>query len=309
MKTYTVRDAERDLQAILDRAPPGAVAGDWEATTMQAGHSSRSGSYRDAGGDIIVGPVGHPLRDIEDAVERLEAGSTERFNRVQIRWAKATLPFMKGKVTVEISFDARIVPRGANDPTYDAAAKARRTYWESRGDVHPGFAAERSEANAYGQTKWFNPHRRVLHIRGGGQDMLATDGLSTPWSGIADEENGVECEVVLAFEEGKLDEAGLRLWADLMIGVGDLVADGYRVTRDVEKHGAVIFCRTGESYLPLSRIVLSRTDQTIPGLPFGPVPVIRATAVTEEEIAGGDEDDDWGAAAARQALKRRGIEY
>ena len=46
--SYTLKDAERDLQAILDRAPPGAVGGEWESTTMQAGHSSSSGGYRDA---------------------------------------------------------------------------------------------------------------------------------------------------------------------------------------------------------------------------------------------------------------------
>ena len=308
MTPYTLKDAERDLQAILDRAPSGAVTGDWEATAMQAGHSSRTGGYRDARGDLVDQPAGHPLNEIEDVVEKLQAGTAERFNTVRIRWTRATLPFMKGKVTVEISFDAKIVPRGANDPIYEAAAKARRAYWESRGEVQPGFAAERDEANVYGQTKWFNPHRRVLHIRGRGQDLLATDGLSTPWAGISEEETGVECEVMLAFEEGKLDAEGLRLWADLMIGVGDLVADGYRVARDVEKNGAIIFCRTGESYLPLSRIILSRTGETIPGLPFGAVPVIRATAVTEEEIAGRDPDEDWGATAAKEALRRRGIE-
>lgn len=307
MTSYTLKDAERELQPILDRAPPGAVAGDWDTTTMQAGHSSSSGGYRDADGDVVSRPDGDPHDEIVDVVEKLETGIAERFNTVHIRWTKAALPFMKGKVTVDIRFDARIVPRGTDDPIYAAAAKARRAYWQSRGDVDEGFAAERAEANVYGQTKWFNPHRRVLHIRAGGQDLLATDGLSTPWAGISDEENGVECEVVLAFDAGRLDAEGLRLWADLMVGVGDLVADGYGVARDVETHGAIVFCRTGESYLPLSRIVLSRTDETIAGLPFGAVPLIRATAVTEEEIAGLDPEEDWGATAAREALKRRGI--
>ena len=307
MTSYSLKDAERDLQAILDRAPSGAVTGTWEATTMQAGHSSSTGSYLDARGDIVDQPPGHPMRDIGDIVEKLEKGSGEKFNTVRVTWTRAMLPFMKGKVTVEIRFDARIVPRGPDDPSYEAAAKARRTYWESRGEVAPDFAAERDQANVYKQTKWFNPHRRVLHIRGGGQDMLATDGLSTPWAGIAEEENGVECEVVLVFAEGVLDAEAISRWADLMIGVGDLVADGHRVARDVAKNGAIIFCRTGDSFLPLSRIILSRTDQTIPGLPFGSVPLIRATAVTEEDIAGRDPDEDWGATAAKAALAKRGI--
>ena len=307
--TYGIAEAERELLALLDKAPPGATSGEWQATTMQAGHSSGSGDYRDASGNMISSPggPGDAFRHIETVLDKLEAGGAERFYKAEIRWDKSKLPFMKGKLTIALRYDAEIVPRGNDDPVYEDAARARLAYWKSRGTVSDGFAAERGEANIYAQTKWFNPQRRVLHIRAGGEDLLATDGLSTPWSGIAARENGVECEVALGFPEGELDAAAIASWADLMIGVGDLVADGYRVARDVEKHGAILFCRTGDRYEPLSRIILSKTDQVIPGLPFGAVPLIRATAVREEEIAGRDPDEEWGATAARAALRKRGI--
>lgn len=93
-----------------------------------------------------------------------------------------------------------------------------------------------------------------------------------------------------------------------MINLGDLVADGYRVARDVEKHGAILFCRLTEDYLPLSRVILSRDPGRINGMPFGSVPLIRATAIVESEIESRDPDEDWGALAARQALAKRGIE-
>lgn len=309
--TYAIAEAERELQPLLDRAPKTAAYGEWTATTMQAGTSSRTGGYRNAQGGIIsdAGGPGEAFRHIEMVMEKLEAGGAVRFNTADIRWEKAKLPFMKGKVTITVRYDAAIVPRANDDPIYEEAARARLAYWKQRGTVADGFAAEQPDANAYAQTKWFNPQRRVLHITAGGEDLLATDGLSTPWSGISEKENGVECEVALAFPAGHLDAAAITLWADLMIGVGDLVADGYRVARDVGKHGAILFCRTGDRYEPLSRIVLSRTDQIIPGLPFGSVPLIRATAVTEEEIASRDPDEEWGATAAQEALKKRGIAF
>lgn len=43
-------------------------------------------------------------------------------------------------------------------------------------------------------------------------------------------------------------------------------------------------------------------------MPFGSVPLIRATAIAATEIEGRDPDEDWGASAARQALAKRGIE-
>ncbi len=61
-----------------------------------------------------------------------------------------------------------------------------------RGAVDAGFAAERGAASSRNQTK-ARPglHRRVLKHPGDGRLLLATDGLSTPWAGVAEPENGV----------------------------------------------------------------------------------------------------------------------
>ncbi|ABC91403.1 hypothetical protein RHE_CH02631 [Rhizobium etli CFN 42] len=149
-----------------------------------------------------------------------------------------------------------------------------------------GFAAERETANVYNQTKWFGPHRRVLAVDAPEKLILSTDGLSIPWAGISEPENGVECELFMEFDPATLDSTGTANWANLLINLGDLVADGHRVARDVEKHGAILFCRLTEDYAPLTRIILSCDPSRIDGLPFGSVPLIRATPVAEDEIEG-----------------------
>jgi hypothetical protein len=167
------------------------------------------------------------------------------------------------------------------------------------------------QANGHGQTKWFGPHRRVLLVQRPGESLLATDGLSTPWAGITERENGVECELVLSM--GGNEDAGMPspdaadLWAGVLIGAGDLVADGYRVLRDVGAHGAILFCRLPEGCRPMTRLILSLDGRTIEGLPFGSAPLLRATAVADDEVAGRDPDEPWAATAARDALRRRGI--
>ncbi|PCK83064.1 hypothetical protein [Rhizobium sophoriradicis] len=308
MASYSIDDAIRELVPVLSKAPAAAVSGEWAATTMQAGHSSSTGGYRDATGKPVSDDSRDPLRIIGDVVERLDEAATERFNRVVVRWKKPALPFMRAQVTIETSFDQAIVPRGPDDPIYERAASARRAFWQSRGTVREGFAAERAPANVYAQTKWFGPHRRILAIDAPGKVILATDGLSTPWAGISEPENGVECELFMEFGAATLDAATIADWGTLLIDLGDLVADGYRVARDVEKHGAILFCRLTEDYLPLSRVILSRDPGRIDGMPFGSVPLIRATAIAATEIEGRDPDEDWGASAARQALAKRGIE-
>ncbi|ANL72702.1 hypothetical protein AMC83_CH02736 [Rhizobium phaseoli] len=307
MASYSIDDAIRELAPALSKAPARAVSGEWTSTTMQAGHSSSTGGYRDAAGKTVSDDSRDLLRDIGDVVEKLDAAATERFNQVVVRWKKPALPFMRAQVTIETSFDQAIVPRGPDDAIYERAASARRAFWQSRGTVHGGFAAERATANVYAQTKWFGPHRRILVIDAPGRMFLATDGLSTPWAGISDPENGVECELFMEFGAATLDATTIADWGNLLINLGDLVADGYRVARDVEKHGAILFCRLTADYLPLTRIVLGRDPGRIDGMPFGSVPLIRATAIAETEIEGGDADEDWGASAARQALAKRGI--
>ncbi|MFS2179514.1 hypothetical protein ACCC98_26800 [Rhizobium pisi] len=307
MASYSIDDAIRELAPVLGKAPAGAVSGEWTATTMQAGHSSRTGGYRDAQGRQLPEDPSYSLGIIDDVVEKLDAAASRHFNTVVIRWKKPKFPFMRADVTLETNFDEAIVPRGPDDPVYEEAAAARRAFWQGRGALQVGFAAERETANIYNQTKWFGPHRRILAIDAPGKLILATDGLSTPWAGIADPENGVECELYMEFDAATLDEAGISNWANLLINIGDLMADGHRVARDVEKHGAILFCRLTEDYAPLTRIMLSRTADRIEGLPFGSVPVILATPIAEAEIERQDLSDDWGATAARHALAKRGI--
>ncbi|NEJ84176.1 hypothetical protein GR268_47960, partial [Rhizobium leguminosarum] len=62
-----------------------------------------------------------------------------------------------------------------------------------------------------------------------------------------------------------------------------------------------------EDYHPMTRIMLSRNPGRIDRLPFGSVPLIRATPIAETEIEGQDLSYDWGAAAARNALAKRGM--
>ena len=307
MAFYSTDDAIRELTAILDKAPAGAVTGEWTATTVQAGVSSRTGGYRDAGGNHLSQDSTHPLGAIEDVVEKLEPSEPQRFNKILIRWKKAKIPFMRGQVTLETEYDQTIVPRAPDDPIYEAAAAERRAFWQRRGALQEGFAAARETANIHNQTKWFGPHRRVLAIHAQDRLILATDGLSTPWAGISEPENGVECELFMEFDAG-MDAGQIDNWANLLINIGDLVADGFHVARDVETSGAILFCRLTEDFRPMTRIMLSRDAARIDGLPFGPVPLILITPIAEAEIEGEDLSDDWGAAAARNALAKRGIE-
>lgn len=309
MGTYSIADAERELLTVLDLSPKGAVTGEWTATTMQAGHSSRTGGYRGTDGTYLTQDLSDNLDVIDNVIKRLEDAAPSTFNSVTIRWKKSRIPFMSGKVTVEIAFDRSIVPRGPDDPIYETVAQIRRTFWQSRGDVADDYAARRGEPNSFGQTKWFGPHRRVLLVRLPDRLVLATDGLSTPWAGIPDTENGVECELMLELEDIALDDDTISLWADLLINIGDLVADGHRVARDVEKHGAILFCRLTDDYLPATRMILSTSRQVVKDMPFGPVPLIRATPVAEEDVADRNPDEDWSASAARSALQRRGIVF
>ena len=86
---------------------------------------------------------------------------------------------------------------------------------------------------------------------------LVTDGLSTPWAGIADPENGVGCELFMELDASTTISHPMDDWASLLISLGDLVADGYQVADDVEKYGAILFCTLTDKYHPLTRIILS----------------------------------------------------
>jgi hypothetical protein len=207
---------------------------------------------------------------------------------------------------LDIRFDPVIVPRAPDDPVYEQAAAARREYWQRYGDLAPDPAAERGTPNTYGQTKWFGPHRRVLRVNRPGSILLATDGLSTPWAGVADRVNGVECELVLEWPE-RMNAEQLQAWADLMISLGDRVADRYRVARDVQTHRALLFSGLSAEFKPMSFVIFSSLGAEITGLSFGPVPLIRVTPVREDEMPPASDETPWESATARDLLKRCGI--
>ncbi|MEN4558973.1 hypothetical protein ABEG45_19610 [Pantoea agglomerans] len=307
MTAYSNSDAARDLRPALDKAPIGAVNGEWFFITEQAGVSSQYGGYIYADGSHVTAGD-HVFQRVCNVVDKLEALQIQSFNKVIVRWTKSKIPFMRGRVTVDTIFDETIVPRGPLSPMYEAAAVARRAFWKRYGDVSDSFIAERNDANVHNQTKWFGPHRRVLSTKSSTKLTLATDGLSTPWAGISDPENGVKCELFMELDASDNTSQQIDDWAHLLISLGDLVADGYQVAADVEKYRAILFCSLTDDYKPMSRIILSRDAHQIEGLPFGSVPLIRVTPIAEAEIENHDQSDGWASNAARHALAERRIE-
>ena len=306
MTAYSNSDAARDLRPALDKAPAGAVNGEWFFITEQAGVSSQTGGYMYADGSHVA-EGNHALQKVREVVEKLEAARVQPFNKVIVHWTRSKIPLIRGRVTVETLFDETIVPRGPQDPIYEVAAEARRAFWERCGSVSDGFTVERDDANVHNQTKWFGPHRRVLNIKRNTTLTLATDGLSTPWAGIADPENGVGCELFMELDASNMISQQIDDWAHLLITLGDLVADGYQVAADVENYGAILFCALTDEYNPVTRIILSRDSRRIDNLPFGSVPLIRVTPIAESEIAHLDQSDEWASSAARHALAERQI--
>lgn len=306
MTAYSNFDAARDLRSALDKAPPGAVNGEWFFITEQAGVSSQTGGYMYADGSHVA-EGNHAIQKVREIVEKLEASRVQPFNKVIVHWTRSKIPLIRGRVKVETLLDVTIVPRGPQDPIYEAAYVARRAFWESYGRVSEGFRAERNDANVHNQTKWFGPHRRVLDIKNNTTITLVTDGLSTPWCGIADPENGVGCELFMEFDASNIISHQIDDWAHLLINLGDLVADGYQVAADVEKYGAILFCTLTDEYNPMTRIILSRDTRSIDKLPFGSVPLIRVTPIAESEIENLDQSDEWASSAARHALAERQI--
>ncbi|AGN88115.1 hypothetical protein [Enterobacter sp. R4-368] len=307
MTAYSNSDAAKDLRSALDKAPAGAVNGEWVFITEQAGVASQTGGYRYADGSHITAGD-HAFQKVQKVVEKLEASRIQPFNKVIVRWSKSKIPLMRGRVTVDIIFDEAIVPRGPQSPVYEAAAVARRAFWKKYGEVSDGFIAERGDANIHNQTKWFGPHRRVLSTKSSSKLTLATDGLSTPWAGVAAAENGVECELFMELDVSDITGHQRDDWAHLLMSLGDLVANGYAIAADVEKYEAILFCSLTDDYQPMTRIVLSRDGRRIEGLPFGSVPLIRVTPITEAEIEHQDQSDEWASNAAKHALAQRRIE-
>lgn len=307
MTEYSITEAAMDLRAVLDKAPAGAVSGEWFATTEQAGVASQSGGYMYANGGHVI-DADNAFTVIRKVIGKLEASRSEPFNKVIVRWTRSKIPLMRSRVTVETFFDESIIPRGPNSAVYEAAAVARRAFWQMHGNVSDEFIGEQGQANAHNQTIWFGPHRRVLSVENSSLLMLATDGLSTPWAGIAEPENGVQCELFMEFDASAITSEQINDWAHLLISLGDLVADGFQVASDVDRHGAILFYSLTDDFSPMTRIILSRDNRSIEEMPFGSVPLIRVTPITEAEIDSQDQSDEWASHAARHALSARKIE-
>lgn len=304
MTAYSNSDAARDLRPVLDKAPTGAVNGEWFFITEQAGFSSQTGGYMYADGSHVA-TGDHAFQSVRNVVDKLEASRIPPFNKVIVRWTKSKIPLMRGRVLVDTVFDETLVPRGPQSAMYEAAAVARRAFWKRYGDVSDSFIIERDDANVHNQTKWFGPHRRILSTKSSTKLTLATDGLSTPWAGVTAPENGVECELFMDINASENTSHQIDDWAHLLISLGDLVADGYQVAADVEKCGALLFCSLTDDYKPMTHIILSRDGRQIEGLPFGSVPLIRVTPIAETEIEHHDQSDEWASNAARHALAER----
>ncbi len=129
MTAYSNSDAARDLRPALDKAPAGAVNGEWFFITEQAGVSSQTGGYMYADGSHVA-EGNHALQKVREVVEKLEAARVQPFNKVIVHWTRSKIPLIRGRVTVEKLFDETIVPRGPQDPIYEVAAVARRAFWE-----------------------------------------------------------------------------------------------------------------------------------------------------------------------------------
>ena len=54
MTAYSNSDAARDLRPALDKAPAGAVSGEWVFITEQAGVASQTGGYMNGDGRHVT---------------------------------------------------------------------------------------------------------------------------------------------------------------------------------------------------------------------------------------------------------------
>jgi len=304
MEAYSNTDAERELRTAFDHAPTNAVKGEWFFITEQSGVSSQTGSYLYPDGSHFLSDS-HALECIRDVVDKLEASQRQSFNKVIIRWKKSRIPLMRGRVTVETYFDESIVPRGPNHPVYELAAAARRAFWMKYGELSENFISGLEEANIHNQTKWFGPHRRILCSKVNKMLTLATDGLSTPWAGVAELENGVECELFMELDLSINTTPQIDKWAQLLIHLGDLVADKYQIANEVKKYGAILFCSLTDDYQPMTHVILSDDQRQIEDLPFGPIALICVTLITDVEIEHYDQSGEWASNAARHALAVR----
>lgn len=219
---------------------------------------------------------------IYDAVGEIHLAANKPWNVAHIAWRQGD-----AVAAIETNFDPTIVPRAPDDPVYEKAAVARRLFWNSVGKPASGYLGDAEKANSYGQTRWFAPHRRLLQVEVGGRVLLATDGLSTPPSGVADKVNGCKIEVFLKIPDG---QAEVEPWINVLLDIGDMIVDDISIESDVLNNGAIVFCALHKSVEPFSHIVLGvPTDdepKNIISLPYGDARLLKATPVTTDDFAG-----------------------
>ncbi|MDQ0466194.1 hypothetical protein QO010_003987 [Caulobacter ginsengisoli] len=302
-------DAEKRIEAAIRRAAPArAATGDWSGVREMAGVSAGpDGEFRDAAGAVLGylpdAAADAIRREIETLAQREALPGPQGWNRYAIAWRPGT-------ATLTTRFDAEIVPRGAEDPVYEAAANARRAFWSGLGAVRD-YVERGGQLNAWGQTPVFlGPHERLILIDRPATRLYATDGLSTPWPGVADQSNGWGCEFVLeAARPTGPAPAGVDPWVELMFYCARQFTDWPNLKDYVEKEGAAVFFTyefDGGGEFP---VVISRPldlPAEIPGLPYGPVPLLAVTACNPAEMRGLEfTDDSWAAPVALELLKRR----
>jgi hypothetical protein len=283
------------LRDVLNRhAPRGAVSGEWTQTTFQAGVASGSGGFQNARGDWLDTP--DKVSDAITAAADALAAEPPNWNVMHVAWSAAV-----GDVMLRLEFDPSIVPRRVDDPIYAQAESTRRSFWEQVGAVSPDCLGSTYDANAYAQTRWLSPHRRLLLVQREADAILTTDGLSTPWPGVADSVNGCGLEVYFSLDHDQTEP--LDRWVEVLLSIGDMVADDGGVGCEFEGEQAIVFCKLPEAFAPLTHVIFSAPQTlghaVIEDMPFGSVRLVEATAVSADDLKGVAEE------SAFEVLRRR----
>lgn len=293
------------VKRLRQLAPASAERLIWTQSIEMAAVSSGSGGFVDANGEWLD-PFSKEAAEFTEFISSFVAQMTNdgSWNVAEIHWKTD-----EEAATIETHFDATIVPRAHDDLVYELAVGARAAFWQGKGDVidYPG---EPTRINDHRQTKWRSPHRRLIRVSTASGIILATDGLSTPWSGVPDEKNGIECEIYLPLKGiviGSVDSEATA-WVHALLDIGDFAAEEFELREVVKEHSAVLFCKLNARLAPYTQMILSVPNiegwQEIPGLPFGSISLLRATPVKENDLEGLDLSSDWGAEAARSVLSR-----
>lgn len=227
-------------------------------------------------GALLEHRVREAIRDVIEALAEAErTAGTPVWNLYELEWTRG-----RRHVTLITRLDPDSIPREIGDPVFERAAAARLDFWSGLGEFE-GYVERGRPPNAYGQTPLFlGPHERLAKVRRGGNLILATDGLSTPWPGVADRENGFGLELALALP----DATGPA--KDLLFTIVRQVIDYPDAAETALAEGGACILDHGN---PPGLIILTRPEpdmpDQIPGLPFGPAGLLAAVFVSPENLA------------------------